>query len=101
MYVQSNPLESEEAVVISIGEQSFTVQVPRLGVTSRLYLDKIPDISATFNEVEESLELQAASTITHSWTSATIKLLSKVVVRCVVADKAGPIEVQVQFVRPK
>lgn len=99
IYLQSNPLE-EKAVVMSMGEKAFTVHVPRLGITSRIYLDKIPDVVAAFNEVEGMLELRAASTATHAWTSATLKILSKVLVRCVVAAKAGPIETLLEFVRP-
>lgn len=96
----SNPLE-EEAVVISIGEQSFTVNVPRLAVTSRIYLDHIPDIAATFNDVENTLTLTSSSTVTHEWTQATIKVLAKVQVRCTVSDKAGPIQIELEFLRPK
>lgn len=99
MHVASNPLE-EEAVVISVGEQSFTVNVPRLAVTSRIYLDKIPDIAATFNDVEKTLNLTASSTVTHVWTEATIKVFAKVQVRCAVSDKAGPIQTELEFLRP-
>lgn len=99
VHVASNPLE-EEAVVISLGEQSFTVNVPRLAVTSRVYLDKIPDIAATFNAVENTLHLTASSTVTHEWTEATIKVFAKVRVRCTVSDKAGPIQVELEFLRP-
>lgn len=99
MYLLSNPLR-EEAVVISIGEKSFTVHVPRVGITSRLYLDKIPDIAATFNEAEGVLDLQATSTVTHDWTFAAIRILSKIVVRCMVVAKGGPIDIQLAFLRP-
>lgn len=100
MHVASNPLE-EEAVVISVGEQSFTVNVPRLAVTSRIYLDHIPNIVATFNDMENTLNLTASSSITHEWTQATIKVFAKVQVRCTVSDKAGPIQIELEFLRPK
>lgn len=100
VYVQANPLNAEEAVVISMGEQSFTVNIPRLGVTDRLYLDKIPDVHATYNEGEGVLHLEAASTVTHDWTYASIKIFSKIVVRCAVVAKGGPIGIQLEFVRP-
>lgn len=99
MHVASNPLE-EEAVVVSIGEKSFTVNVPRLAVTSRIYLDQIPDIAATFNDAEKTLKLTASSTVTHEWTDATIKVFAKVQVRCTVSDKAGPIQIELEFLRP-
>lgn len=100
MHVASNPLE-EEAVVISIGALSFTVNVPRLAVTSRIYLDHIPDIATTFNEVENTLNLTASSSVTHDWSEATIKVFAKVQVRCTVSDKAGPIQIELEFLRPK
>lgn len=100
VHLAFNPLE-EEAVVISIGEQSFTVNVPRLAVTSRIYLDHIPDMAAIFNDVENTLNLTASSTVTHEWTEATIKVFAKVQVRCTVSDKAGPIQIEVDFLRPK
>lgn len=100
MHVASNPLV-EEAVVMSIGEKSFTVNVPRLGVTSRIYLDKIPDIAATFDDVNNTLHLTASSTVTHEWTEATIKVFAKVHVRCTVSDKEGPIRIELEFLRPK
>lgn len=87
---------------MSIGEMSLTVHVPRLGVTSRIYLHKIPDIALTFNRTERTIDLQATSTITHhELTSATIAFLTKLVVRCVVADKVGSIEISLEVVRPK
>lgn len=100
VHVASNPLE-EEAVVISVGEQSFTVNIPRLGVTSRLFLDKIPDIAATYDELEGTIHLTASSTVTHQWTDAKIKIFAKVQVLCTVAEKTGPIEILLQFLRPK
>lgn len=87
-------------MVISLGEQSFTVNVPKLGLTCRIYVDKIPDVNATYDEMEEVLLLQAASTVTHTWTTARIIILSKILVRCTVAEKAGPIDIQVEFMRP-
>lgn len=100
VHVASNPLE-EEAVVISVGEQSFTVNVPRLGVTSRIFTDKIPDIAATFDEAEKIIRLQASSTTTHSWTDASIKVFAKVQVLCTVAESTGPIQIELKFLRPK
>lgn len=100
VYIAANPLE-EEAVVTSIGEKSFTVNIPRLGMTSRMYLDKIPDIAATFDDVEKILHLTASSTVTHKWTEATVKIFARVLVRCTVASKAGPIEIELEFLRPK
>lgn len=100
VHIASNPLE-EEAVVISIGAKSFTVHVPRLGMSSRVYLDKIPDIATTFNDVERTLHLTASSGVTHKWTEATIKMFARVHVRCSVANKTGPIQVEIEFLRPK
>lgn len=100
VHIASNPLEAE-AMVISVGAKSFTVYVPSLGVKSQMYLDKIPDIAATFDEVEETLRLTASSTVTHTWTEATIKIFARVHVRCSVpADQTGLIKVELQFLRP-
>lgn len=100
VYLRRNPLEAE-AVVVSLGLQAFTVNVPILGISSTVYLDKIPDIEVTHNdEPGSALHLQATSTVTHDWTSTTIELLSRVVVRCAVADGSGPISVQAYFLRP-
>lgn len=99
VYLQSNPLV-EEAIVFSMGEKSFTVHVPRLGLTSRLYLDKILDVTSTFDKEEGVIKLHASSNATHGWTSATIKILSKILVRCTVSPKGGPIETQLEFLRP-
>lgn len=88
-------------MVISIGEKSFTVNVPRLGITTHIFLDKIPDTVSTFDEAERTLVLQATSTVTHTWVSATIKIMSKIFVRCAAAAKPGPVEIQLEFLRPK
>ena len=98
VYLRSNPLD-EEAVVTSMGEKSFTVHVPRLGRTSRLYLDKILNATATYDKAEKAIKLQASSTVT-GWTLATINILSKILVRCSLAAKAGPVEIQLDFIRP-
>lgn len=96
--MQSNTLV-EEAVVVSVGERFFNVNVPRLGVTDGIFLDKIPDIVATFNQAKRTLNLQATSTVTHQWTTATIRILVKLVVR-VVATNGVPIESKLEFLRP-
>lgn len=100
VHVQSNPLEVE-AVVVSLGRNCFTVNVPHLGLTERIYLDKILDATSTFDETEKSLFLQAKSTTANGWTTATIKVMSKVVVRCMAAEKKGPIQLLLQFLWPK
>ena len=97
--MKSNALEVE-AVVVSLGKNCFTVNVPHLGLTERIYLDKIPDTTSTFHEAERSLVLQATSTA-NGWTTAIIRVLSKVVVRCMAAATTGPIQLHLEFLRPK
>lgn len=99
VHVKSNPLEVE-AVVVSLGKNAFTVNVPLLGLTERIYIDNIPATS-TFDETEKSLFLQATSTTANGWATATIKVMSKVVVRCMAAEKKGPIKLHLEFLWPK
>lgn len=101
VYLQSHPRVEEEAVVMSMSGKAFTVHVPRLGITCVIFLDKIPDVVAKFDEVERTLDLQATSTVTHQWTTATIRILSKVVTRCVVSTGGGVFVTQLEFLRPK
>lgn len=85
--------------MFSIGMKRFNVYAPRLGVTDVIFLDKIPDIVATFNQVDCTLDLQATSAVTHQWTTTTIRRLVKVVVR-VVATNTVPINNKLEFLRP-
>ncbi|CAM9670655.1 unnamed protein product, partial [Discosporangium mesarthrocarpum] len=99
VYLKDHPTE-EEAVLVSIGEKSFTVLVVALGLNSRVYLDKIPDINAQFDGTAKALELQATSETTHSsWKRVVLKIFSRIIVRCT-AKRVAPIDVQVDFVRP-
>lgn len=90
-----------EAVVVSVGKNAFTVNVPQLGLTDRLYLDKIPGTTSTFDEMGNTILLQATSPTANGWTTATLGFLSKVVVGCFASPKAGPVVIQLQFLWPK
>ena len=43
LYLKANPIDSTLGVVVSIGEKAFTVFVPKLGVTTMVYLDEHKD----------------------------------------------------------
>ena len=43
LYLKANPIKSTLGVVVSIGEKAFTVFVPKLGVTTLVYLDEHKD----------------------------------------------------------
>lgn len=99
VHLLTNTVE-ETALVISMGERSFTVNVPRLGITERLFLDKMPDIVGELDEAEGCLYLKSTSSAQHTWTIVGLKILSKIIVRCTVAAKEGPVQVRLEFVRP-
>lgn len=86
-------------MVMSMGSKSFTVHIPRLGITSRIFLDKIPDTTAQFDTEEEVLSLKSTSA-RHSWTTLQLRVFSRILVRCVTAPADGPIEIQLEFIRP-
>ncbi len=43
LYLKANPIHSTLGVVVSIGEKAFTLFVPKLGVTTMVYLDEHKD----------------------------------------------------------
>ena len=59
VYLQSHPMYVE-AVVIGVGPKSFTVLIPSLSIEERIFIDKMPGVTANFDSTTETLVLTRA-----------------------------------------
>lgn len=62
VYVQRLPAGymDEPAVVIGVGEKSFTVLITRLGMECRIYMEDMPDLLSAFDEKTHTLTITSA-----------------------------------------
>lgn len=90
----------EVGVVSSMGDKSFTIHVPRLGITHRMYLDKIADVTSTFDREEEVLHIQSTPAARYAWKDMKLEVFSKVMVKCKGEVERGPIEVVLELIGP-
>lgn len=99
MYLRDNPCD-EAAVVIGIGEKSFTVLVEKYGFESRLFVDEMSDIISTYDKATKTLTLSNKKHVKtmQTFDKIDICVLSRVIVYLSAKSKP-PIDLSVQLVR--
>ena len=116
LYLKENPISSTLGVCLSVGEKTFTVFVPSLGLSTRVFLDEHKD-EFTSNAFEDSkgkrkiiiqpktnlvpgMEMEATGEEdTCSWKSLDISVFTKLEVSC--TCKMQPhLDIRVKVVAP-
>lgn len=103
VYLHHRP-EVTEGVVIGIGEKSFTVLVSKYSFEERVFIDKMDDVEAQYNEQDKRLTLYRGTSkrhdnCIHEFSLLHISLLTKVRIR-LSANTKPPISVRVEFIGP-
>ena len=114
LYLKKNPMESALGVCLGIGEKTFTVFVPSLGFSTRVFLDEHVDLF-DFNIVEDDgvkrkLVIRPKSNIVPgmqsaeddaglTWKSLDVSVFTKLTVACFCKERT-PIDVRVMVVGP-
>ena len=114
LYLKKNPISSVLGVCLGIGEKTFTVFVPSLGLSTRVFLEEHVDIF-DMNTVEDEsgrrqLVIRPKSRVIPgmqrtegddgpSWKALNITIFTKLTVSCVCKDRT-PIDVKVMIVGP-
>ena len=103
LYLRKKPIRSELGVVLSVGEKTFTVFVPSLGMSTKLFLDEHDawiKHSAQDGKGERRIKLErTAKHKGEKWTEILIKFFTKIRVTCVCKDKP-PIAVKLLLEGP-
>ena len=116
LFLKENPISSTLGVCLSVGEKTFTVFVPSLGLSTRVFLDEHKD-EFTSNAFEDSngrrkiviqpktnsvpgMEMEATGEEDAcSWKSLDISVFTKLEVSCT-CKMQPPIDVRVKVVAP-
>jgi len=97
-----------DAIVIGVGEKSFTVLILELGIEMRLFVDQMDGITSSFDKENQKITLVSSSSSSSSSKSSkgrspefdrlVIGLMSPVVVY-VSAKETPPIDIRVTVIR--
>jgi exoribonuclease R len=100
LYLRDHPCD-EVAVVIGIGEKSFTVLIEKYGFESRIFVDEMANVQSSYDSDMKTIALTnvAAGGGIHKFGSMQVSLLAKVVVHLSAKSKP-PIDISVQLVCP-
>mmetsp|Transcript_39536 Transcript_39536/g.60778 ORF Transcript_39536/g.60778 Transcript_39536/m.60778 type:complete len:246 (+) Transcript_39536:3-740(+) len=103
LYLKKNPMKSQLGVVVSVGEKTFTVFMPKLGVQALVYLDESKSwVGFESSTVDNHRQIRLKRTAKHkgeTWDEFMITFFSKVRVSCKCSDKA-PIKVKLDLEGP-
>ena len=103
LYLKKYPMKSQLGVVISVGEKTFTVFLPKLGVQALVYLDESKSwISFESVNMEDIRRIRLKRTSKHkdeTWKEMKIDFFSKVRVTCKCSAKA-PVKVKLELEGP-
>jgi DIS3-like exonuclease 2 len=98
IFLDSNPIMGTLGLVIGIGQTSFTVLVPSLGIDQLVNFNNSAEVwEFSFHETDKAIHAKAKNSATH--TSVVIKLFAKIKVN-VVSKRTSPIDVIVDVVGP-
>ena len=104
VYISQHPMDTD-AVVIGIGEKSFTVLILELGIEMRLFVDQMDDVTASFDKGAQKITLvyqnssaKKSNKKTPEYDKLVIGLMSPVVVH-VSAKETPPIDIRVTVLR--
>jgi len=113
LYLKKNPIESVLGVCLGIGEKTFTVFIPSLGFSTRVFLDEHVDVF-DMNVIEDDggrrkLVIRPKSNVVPGmdvgesdelpWKSLNVSIFTKLTVACYCKDRT-PIDVMVKVVGP-
>jgi DIS3-like exonuclease 2 len=104
LYLKANPVAEVLAVVVGMGDKSFTVLVPDLGLEGRVYLDDTLD-HFDFKGGEEESKLHGTKCISvvpkaqRSWSVLKIKMFVKISVQVTCKDEP-PVDVKLKLNGP-
>ena len=123
LFLKKNPISSVLGVCLSVGEKTFTVFVPSLGISTRVFLQEHED-EFTINAYKDSndkrriviqpktdvipgmdptavaaVDEKGSSSIERGWKSLDIRVFTKLEVACSCKNQA-PIDVRVKVVGP-
>ena len=115
LYLKKKPVSSVLGVCLGVGEKTFTIFIPSLGMSTRVFLQEHEDI---FNinafvdsngkrrivvrpktNVVPGMQLDDASVTSHSWATLEISVFAKLEVACTCKEQP-PIDVRVMVVGP-
>ena len=103
VYLQTHPIQSALGVVVSMGQKSFSVLVPGLGLESKVYIEEQEEeFDFEYSEAEKTIKITPKNsmlTIDSPWSVLHIKLFVKVDVRCASNDRV-PIDVKTRLNGP-
>ena len=115
LFLKKYPITSVLGVCLGIGEKTFTVFVPSLGLSTRVFLDEHKDVF-DMNTIEDDgrrkLVIRPKSNVVpgmqpddaetspvHSWKSLNVSIFTKLTVACYCKERT-PIDVKVMVVGP-
>jgi exoribonuclease R len=103
LYLRRHPIKSKLGVVLSVGEKTFTVFVPSLGVSAKLFLEEHQDwVKASPFVLKNDRRIKLERTSRHNgetWSEIVIKFFTKLRVTCICDDKP-PISVKIVLEGP-
>jgi exoribonuclease R len=108
LYVKDRPIRNSMALVVGVGESSFTVLIPGMGIESRVYLMDHDDLFDYRAEDESSEEGKVISVTPNQqyvvdsnleWRVLKIKLLERVSVD-IVCKEESPIDIKIRLNGP-
>jgi DIS3-like exonuclease 2 len=99
LFLKANPIRSTLGVVVSIGEKAFTVFVPKLGITTMVFLDEHKDrYNASIQKNDKGQRKMTLLPIKeNTGKRVDIKLFTKIAVSCICKEKP-PIDVSLRVV---
>jgi exoribonuclease R len=116
LYLKRNPIPSILGVCLGVGEKTFTIFIPSLGLSTRVFLQEHDD-EFTYNAYEESpggkrriIMQPKTNTVvggggddgvvtTETWKSLEINVFTKLTVACT-CKQQSPVDVRVKVVGP-
>jgi DIS3-like exonuclease 2 len=102
LYLSHNPINSALGVVMSLGNNAFTVFVPSLGVNGMIFAEEHKDWFefASQGEYHDRLIVVTRKVRSdHSWSRMEVKVFTKVLVTCMYKDKPR-VDVKLQLEGP-
>ena len=99
IFLKKQPIAKALGVVLSIGEKSFTVFVPILGLSQKLFLDDHEHLEASTVIQNKKLKILNKDSKSFGWITMNVKLFSKIKVSCR-CKLRPPIDVCLRLVGP-
>ena len=98
LFLKFNPIKDILGVVVGVGEKTFTVFIPDLGVNDSVFLDEHKDLEPEIKESKRWIILRKKKEDT-SWDELHIKLFTRLRVSCRCRERT-PIDLKIKIVGP-